>query len=58
MASVILAVMWQGIPFFAVTLLAGLQAIPTELYDYEHPDEFRRPWDDPEIDYDWEVQNG
>jgi multiple sugar transport system permease protein len=33
MASVILAVMWQGIPFFAVTLLAGLQAIPTELYE-------------------------
>lgn len=33
MASVILAVMWQGIPFFAVTLLAGLQAIPIELYE-------------------------
>ena len=33
MASVILAVMWQGIPFFAVTLLAGLQAIPVELYE-------------------------
>jgi multiple sugar transport system permease protein len=33
MASVILAVMWQGIPFFAVTLLAGLQAIPPELYE-------------------------
>jgi multiple sugar transport system permease protein len=33
MAGVILAVMWQGIPFFAVTLLAGLQAIPVELYE-------------------------
>jgi len=33
MASVILALMWQGIPFFAVTLLAGLQAIPAELYE-------------------------
>lgn len=33
MASVILAVLWQGIPFFAVTLLAGLQAIPAELYE-------------------------
>ena len=33
MASVVLAVMWQGIPFFAVTLLAGLQAIPAELYE-------------------------
>ena len=28
MAGVILAVVWQGFPFFAVTLLAGLQAIP------------------------------
>lgn len=33
MASVILAVLWQGIPFFAVTLLAGLQAIPADLYE-------------------------
>ncbi len=33
MGSVILAVVWQGIPFFAVTLLAGLQAIPPELYE-------------------------
>lgn len=33
MASVILAVTWQGFPFFAVTLLAGMQAIPTELYE-------------------------
>jgi multiple sugar transport system permease protein len=33
MAAVILAVVWQGFPFFAVTLLAGLQAIPTELHE-------------------------
>jgi multiple sugar transport system permease protein len=33
MAGVILAIMWQGFPFFAVTLLAGLQAIPGELYE-------------------------
>ena len=33
MAAVILAVVWQGFPFFAVTLLAGLQAIPSELYE-------------------------
>jgi multiple sugar transport system permease protein len=32
-AAVILAVVWQGFPFFAVTLLAGLQAIPGELYE-------------------------
>ena len=33
MAAVILAVVWQGFPFFAVTLLAGLQSIPVELYE-------------------------
>ena len=33
LAAVILAVVWQGFPFFAVTLLAGLQAIPEELYE-------------------------
>ena len=33
LAAVILAVVWQGFPFFAVTLLAGLQAIPAELYE-------------------------
>jgi multiple sugar transport system permease protein len=33
MAAVILAVVWQGFPFFAVTLLAGLQAIPLDLYE-------------------------
>jgi len=33
MAAVILAVVWQGFPFFAVTLLAGLQAVPRELYE-------------------------
>jgi dTDP-4-dehydrorhamnose 3,5-epimerase len=27
--------------------------VPTELYDYEGPDEFRRPYDDPAIPYDW-----
>src|ERR1700720_1813941 len=33
MAAVILAVVWQGFPFFCVTLLAGLQAIPPEHYE-------------------------
>ena len=33
MAAVILAVVWQGFPFFAVTLLAGLQSIPKEQYE-------------------------
>ena len=34
---------------------AGIINIPTELYDYDEPDEFRRPFDDPEIGYDWDV---
>ncbi len=33
MAGVILAIVWQGFPFFAITLLAGLQAIPEEHYE-------------------------
>ena len=32
-ASIIVALIWQGFPFFAVMLLAGLQAIPAELYE-------------------------
>lgn len=31
--AVVIAELWRGIPFFAVTLLAGLQNIPTELYE-------------------------
>jgi multiple sugar transport system permease protein len=33
MASVSLVTIWKGYPFFAVMLLAGLQAIPQDLYD-------------------------
>lgn len=31
--AVVIAELWRGIPFFAVTLLAGLQNIPSELYE-------------------------
>jgi multiple sugar transport system permease protein len=31
--AVIVTIIWQGIPFFAIMLLAGLQAIPNELYE-------------------------
>ncbi len=31
--AIILTLTWQGFPFFAVVLLAGLQAIPAELYE-------------------------
>ena len=33
MPAVITANIWRGLPFFAIMLLAGLQAIPTELYE-------------------------
>jgi len=31
--AVIVTIIWQGIPFFALMILAGLQSIPGELYD-------------------------
>src|SRR5690606_8187664 len=31
--AVVIAELWRGIPFFAITLLAGLQSIPQELYE-------------------------
>lgn len=31
---------------------------PTELYNYEHPDEHRVPYNDPSIPYDWSVRHG
>ncbi len=33
MPAVIATNVWRGLPFFAIMLLAGLQAIPTELYE-------------------------
>jgi len=38
MAAVIFTNIWRGIPFFAIMLLAGLQAIPGELYEAAHVD--------------------
>ena len=31
---------------------------PTELYNYEQPDEYRLPFNDPSIPYDWSVKHG
>ncbi len=31
--------------------------IPTKLYNYEHPDEHRLPYDDPSIPYAWAVKH-
>ena len=33
MASVILATFWRGFPFWVISFLAGMQNIPTELYE-------------------------
>ena len=33
MFSVILVNVWRGLPFFAISFLAGLQTVPPELYD-------------------------
>src|SRR5262249_52393478 len=33
MACMIAIVMWSGTPFYSMTFLAGLQAIPKELYE-------------------------
>ena len=38
MFSVILVNTWRGLPFFAITLLAGLVAIPRELYEAAESD--------------------
>ena len=32
--------------------------VPTDTYHYDEPDEYRLPWDSPEIPYDWERKNG
>jgi multiple sugar transport system permease protein len=38
MFTVILVNTWRGLPFFAITILAGLVAIPRELYDAAESD--------------------
>ena len=38
MAAVVTVNIWRGLPFFAITILAGLVAIPKELYEAAHAD--------------------
>jgi len=38
--------------------IALIANFPTELYNYKEPDEFRAPYNDPSIPYDWEVKHG
>jgi len=47
MISVIIVNTWRGLPFFAVSILAGLMTIPRELYEAAGVDgakEFRKLW--------------
>ncbi len=32
--------------------------VPSEPYNHERPDEYRLPWDEPSIPYDWTRRNG
>jgi dTDP-4-dehydrorhamnose 3,5-epimerase len=38
--------------------IAIIVNFPTHLYNYEKPDEYRLPHDDPSIPYKWEVKMG
>jgi multiple sugar transport system permease protein len=38
MAAVVIVNIWRGLPFFAITILAGLVSIPKELYEAAHSD--------------------
>ena len=38
MAAVVIVNIWRGLPFFAITILAGLVAIPKDLYEAAHSD--------------------
>jgi dTDP-4-dehydrorhamnose 3,5-epimerase len=37
---------------------ATIVNVPTEVYNYGQPDEYRIPYDDPSIPYKWEVKSG
>ena len=38
--------------------MAVVLNLPTEHYNPQAPDELRRPWDDPDIDFEWHVKGG
>ncbi len=37
--------------------LAAIINFPTKTYNYQEPDEYRLPWDDPKIPYSWRTEN-
>ncbi|KKM63127.1 hypothetical protein LCGC14_1514620 [marine sediment metagenome] len=48
---------WHGFKAIGGTRAMVLNC-PTELYNYQEPDEYRLPYDTDEIDYDWEIKMG
>jgi dTDP-4-dehydrorhamnose 3,5-epimerase len=48
---------WHGFKAIAGKKMMVLNC-PTELYNYDHPDEYRLPYDTDKIDYDWEIKMG
>ena len=45
---------YHGLKCIGVTEAIALN-VPTEMYDYNEPDEIRLPWNSPKIDYSWDI---
>ena len=48
---------WHGFKAMGSKKIMVLNT-PTELYNYDEPDEYRLPYNTDEIDYDWEIKMG
>lgn len=48
---------WHGFKAIGDKMIIVLN-IPTEIYNYDKPDEYRLPYDTDEIDYNWELKMG
>ena len=48
---------WHGFKAIGQKKIIVLNC-PTELFNYDNPDEYRLPYDTTEIDYNWEIKMG
>lgn len=48
---------WHGFKAIGGEMMMVLNC-PTELYNYNEPDEYRLPYDSEEINYDWKIKMG
>jgi len=48
---------WHGFKAIGSKKITVLN-VPTELYNYDEPDEYRLPYDTDEIPYDWKMKMG